>query len=83
VRSAVIITARLSSSRLPRKILADIGGHTVLELLVRRLRLASLPEIMVLTTTTEKEDDELAAAASELGVTVFRGETRDILERWR
>ena len=83
MRSAVIITARLSSSRLPRKILADIGGHTVLELLVRRLRLASLPEIMVLTTTTEKEDDELAAAASELGVTVFRGETRDILERWR
>ena len=34
------ITARLGSSRLPRKMLADLGGRTVLERLVERLRAA-------------------------------------------
>jgi spore coat polysaccharide biosynthesis protein SpsF (cytidylyltransferase family) len=83
MRSATVITARLGSSRLPRKMLADVGGATSLEVLVRRLRHAQRPEMMVLATTAESEDDELAAAATQLGVTVFRGPTNDILERWR
>jgi spore coat polysaccharide biosynthesis protein SpsF len=83
MRTATLITARLGSSRLPRKMLADVGGRTALEVLVARLRTARHPDLMVLATTTEPEDDELVAAAQALGVTVFRGPTNDILERWR
>lgn len=83
MRSALVITARLGSSRLPRKMLADVGGATAFELLVRRLRRARRPDLLLLATTTEIEDDELVAAAEALGVTVFRGPTSDILERWR
>jgi spore coat polysaccharide biosynthesis protein SpsF len=83
MRTAIVITARLGSSRLPRKMLAEVGGRSALEVLVARLRTARRPDLMVLTTTGETEDDELAAAAQALGVTVFRGPTNDILERWR
>jgi spore coat polysaccharide biosynthesis protein SpsF (cytidylyltransferase family) len=83
MRSATVITARLGSSRMPRKMLAEIGGRTMLERLVERLRQATEPDTMLVATTTESEDDELAAAASALGVPVFRGPTRDILVRWR
>jgi spore coat polysaccharide biosynthesis protein SpsF len=82
VRTVALVTARLASSRLPRKALADLGGRPVLQVLVERLRLARRPEAIVLATTTEPEDDELAAFAEQLGIGVHRGETRDILARW-
>ncbi len=83
MRSATLITARLGSSRLPSKMLAEVGGSTALEVLVRRLRTGQRPDMIVLATTAETQDDELAAAAEALAVTVFRGPTSDILERWR
>jgi spore coat polysaccharide biosynthesis protein SpsF (cytidylyltransferase family) len=83
MRSATVVTARLGSSRMPRKMLADLDGQTVLERLVGRLRLANEPDMMLVATTVEPEDDELETAAAALGLTVFRGPTSDILERWR
>jgi spore coat polysaccharide biosynthesis protein SpsF len=83
VRVATVVTARLGSTRLPRKMLAPLRGRTVLELLVERVSLATRPDLMLLATTREPEDDELAAAASALGLPVFRGSTHDILIRWR
>ena len=63
MRSATVVTARLGSSRMPRKMFADLGGQTVLERLVERLRLAIEPDMMLMATTVEAEDDELEAAA--------------------
>ena len=77
-----MITARLGSSRLPRKMLLDLCGRPVLEHVVRRLRLAREPELMILATTRAPDDDELAAVAQALGVAVVRGDTHDILARW-
>lgn len=82
MRSIVLITARLGSSRLPGKMLADLRGRSVLAVLVERLRLAQRPAGMVLATTQEPEDDALEAAARELGLDVYRGETNDVLMRW-
>jgi spore coat polysaccharide biosynthesis protein SpsF len=83
MRVATVVTARLGSSRLPRKMLAPLGGRTVLEQLIRRISLARRPELVVLATTRAPEDDELVELARGLGVEVFRGETQDILVRWR
>ena len=83
MRAVTVITARLASSRLPRKPLVELRGRPVLEHLVDRLRLATRPEAIVLATTREPEDDELEAAARALGIEVFRGATRDVLVRWR
>ena len=59
MRAVTVITARLGSSRLPRKMLADLGGATVLERLVKRVAKAKRPDVVVLATTQEPEDDEL------------------------
>lgn len=83
MRTATVITARLGSTRLPRKLLAPLCGATVLERLVERVALARRPDVIVLATTREPEDDELAATGEALGLTVFRGETQDVLVRWR
>src|SRR5215213_2123633 len=83
MRTVVVITARLGSSRLPGKMLRDLRGRPVLEHVVDRMRLARRPEEIVLATTREPEDDALEAAARELGIAVFRGPTEDVLVRWR
>jgi spore coat polysaccharide biosynthesis protein SpsF len=83
VSTATFITARLGSSRLPRKMLADLEGAPVLEHVVTNLRRARRPDVLALVTTQQPEDDELAAVARDLGVEVFRGDTEDILVRWR
>lgn len=80
--AATLITARLGSSRLPRKPLRTIRGRTILDLLSARVGRASRPERVVLATTELPEDDELAAEAERLGIDVFRGEEDDILARW-
>ena len=83
MRSATVITARLGSSRLSRKMLTPLRGRPVLEHVVERLQLAKRPDVLLLATTSEAQDDELAAAAGRLGVPVFRGASSDILTRWR
>lgn len=80
---ATVITARLGSSRLPGKMLADLNGRPVLEHVVMRVTQASRPDVVLLATTQEPEDDELVAAAERLGVGIFRGSTEDVLVRWR
>lgn len=83
MRTATLLTARLGSSRLPRKMLAPLRGRTVLDHVLDRLGQARRPDLIVLATTREPEDDELAAAAQDRGVEVFRGSTHDIIARWR
>jgi spore coat polysaccharide biosynthesis protein SpsF len=83
MRAGTVITARLGSSRLPRKMLAPLHGRTVLELLTTRVSQACRPDLVLLATTREPEDDELVEAAQALGLQVFRGATHDVLVRWR
>jgi spore coat polysaccharide biosynthesis protein SpsF len=83
VRTATFVTARLGSSRLERKMLADLEGAPVLEHVVANLRRAETPDLLAVVTTTEPQDDELAALATSLGAEVFRGDVEDILVRWR
>jgi spore coat polysaccharide biosynthesis protein SpsF len=83
MKPAIVITARLGSTRLPRKVLTPLRGRSALERLVERLRQARLPESIVLCTSTLPEDDELEALAGDLGIDVFRGDPEDILVRWR
>ena len=71
----------MASSRLPGKVLADVGGVPALTRLVRRLRLARHLDGIVLATTTSGADDALAAWALREGVAVHRGSEEDVLGR--
>jgi spore coat polysaccharide biosynthesis protein SpsF len=75
------IEARMGSSRLPGKVLADLAGEPALTRLLRRVRRAQRLDGIVLATTTEPADDVLEEWANAEGVTVYRGSEGDVLGR--
>lgn len=79
--SVAIVQARMGSSRLPGKVLMDIGGRSVLELLVSRLRRAEVDAVVVATSDTE-QDDAIQRACEDLHVVCVRGSESDVLERF-
>ncbi len=82
LRVNAVIQARLGSTRLPGKVLADLGGLTVLEWVVRACRSAAQIDGVVVATTTEPADDEIVALCQRLGVDVVRGSESDVLSRF-
>jgi spore coat polysaccharide biosynthesis protein SpsF len=77
-----IIQARMGSSRLPGKVLKDIGGAAMLQRVVVRARRARSLGRVVVATTTDPGDDLLAAFCRRQGFPVFRGDPYDVLDRY-
>ena len=76
-----IVEARMTSSRLPGKMMMTIGGRPSLQILVERLRQTpGLAEIVV-ATTHNPSDDSLAELCGQLRVGCFRGSEEDVLGR--
>jgi spore coat polysaccharide biosynthesis protein SpsF len=82
MKIAAIIQARMNSTRLPGKVLMDLGGETVLARVVRRLRRATLVEEIVVATTESEADHAIVRECERLSVRVFRGEENDVLDRY-
>jgi spore coat polysaccharide biosynthesis protein SpsF (cytidylyltransferase family) len=80
---AVIVQARMSSSRLPGKVLKDLGPGNALEMLARRLRRVSEASQVVIATSVGSDDDRIVSAVTELGLPLVRGALDDVLERYR
>jgi spore coat polysaccharide biosynthesis protein SpsF len=78
-----IVQARAGSTRLPGKVLADIGGTPMLAHVIGRVQRAVRPSQVIVATTTEREDDAVDAVARHAGATVFRGAVDDVLDRFR
>lgn len=77
-----IIQARMSSTRLPGKVLRDIGGRTMLACVVRRAQRAVLLDDVIVATTTKPVDDAIVAECERLVTPVFRGDELDVLDRY-
>jgi spore coat polysaccharide biosynthesis protein SpsF len=82
VKSAIFITVRMKSSRLPRKALLEIKGKPVIEHLIDRLKLAKSPDLIVLCTSTHPDDAVLAEIAKRNKIEGFRGSEDDKLDRY-
>ena len=76
-----LVQARTSSTRLPGKVLADIGGEPMLGLLLRRVQQARSVGEVVVATSDRPADDRLEQLGAQLGVRVFRGSLEDVLGR--
>lgn len=81
-RVLVVIQARMGSTRLPGKVLEDLGGIPVLEWVVRGCRAAQRVDEVVVATSTDPRDDAVEEAARALGVGVVRGSEDDVLSRF-
>ena len=77
-----IIQARMSSSRLPGKVLADVAGMPMLGRQVARLRRSRRMGELVLATSDQASDDAVADYAAQLDLTVVRGDLEDVLARF-
>jgi len=77
-----ILQARMSSSRLPGKVLAPISGRPlILRALERIARSARLTGV-VLATSVDASDDPLVEAVEAAGYQVRRGSLQDVLGRF-
>ena len=80
-RTIAIVEARMTSTRLPGKVLKTIAGRPTLEILVERLKAAQTLDAVGIATTGKPTDDPVAALAKRLGVECFRGSEHDVLDR--
>jgi spore coat polysaccharide biosynthesis protein SpsF len=77
-----IIQARLASSRLPGKVLQDLGGQPLLAWVVERSRRAGLLTDVVVATTDDPADDPIAGFCARRGYPFYRGSQFDVLDRF-
>ncbi|MBD3246389.1 MAG: hypothetical protein GF333_05195 [Candidatus Omnitrophica bacterium] len=80
--SAVIIQARTGSTRLPGKVLIEINGEPILDIVISRCCRARLPGRVILATTRRTQDTVLARQARACGIGVYRGAEKDVLARF-
>ena len=77
-----VIQARAGSTRLPGKVLKEIGGKSMLARVVERVKQAKNVDEVVVATTAKKADLAVADAAEKAGAKVFFGSEEDVLERY-
>ena len=81
-RVAIVVQARMGSTRLPGKVLKPIGEETVIGLIIKRLKKSKYAENIIIATTDKEQDDVLVDYCKELNVKVSRGETKNVLRRY-
>jgi spore coat polysaccharide biosynthesis protein SpsF len=77
-----IIQARMSSTRLPGKVMLEICGRPILSHVVQRVREARLVDKVVVATTVHGADDRVLEWCGKNGVQCFRGSLEDVLDRY-
>lgn len=82
MKTIAIIQARMSSQRLPGKVLKKILGKSLLEHLALRLQGSKKLDALVLATSLDPSDDVVEKEARKCGLEVFRGSLEHVLERY-
>ena len=78
----VIIQARMSSTRLPGKVLKTVQGNPILEHLICRLNQSEYIDKVIVATSTHQTDDKIETFCSEKQYSFFRGDLDDVLKRF-
>jgi glutamate-1-semialdehyde 2,1-aminomutase len=82
-RVVAFIQARLTSTRLPNKVLAKIGPWTALELMLKRLEKAkTLNEVVLLIPDTKQNEPLSKYIENELKCPYVMGDEHDVLSRF-
>ena len=77
-----IIQARLNSSRLPSKVMLDLGGKTLLERIYETVSKSKKIDKIIVATSNEETDDIIELKLSTLKIELFRGSLNNVLERF-
>ncbi len=82
MKTLIIVQARMTSTRLPGKVLLPLAGVPMLTRLIERLRRVQRADGIVIATTTNTTDDPIAALCAEQGAPCHRGSEHDVLSRY-
>jgi spore coat polysaccharide biosynthesis protein SpsF len=82
VRVNAVIQARLSSTRLPGKVLRSLGDRSVLAWVIRAAQHVPAFDQVIVATSEAADDDLVADEATRAGVSVVRGPLDDVLSRF-
>jgi spore coat polysaccharide biosynthesis protein SpsF len=77
-----VLQARMTSTRLPGKVLATVLDEPMIGRQIERLRRATSLDGLVVVTSTDPSDDPLVAYLGDLDVEVVRGSLDDVLSRF-
>ncbi len=77
-----IVQARMSSTRLPGKVMREICGRPMLWHVINRLRYVRAIDEIVVATSTHSSDDIISRWCSSEGVASYRGALSDVLSRY-
>lgn len=82
IKTILITQARSGSTRLPGKVLKEIGGKSLLQIHLDRLKKCKKVSEIIVATTVNEEDDIIYDRAIEWGFTASRGSESDVLDRF-
>lgn len=80
--TVAIAQARMSSTRLPGKVLMELNGMPVVDHVLRRIAACELVDAVWVATTVDPSDDVLADHLDGMGVNYVRGSLDDVLDRY-
>ena len=81
-KTAIIIQARVGSSRYPGKILKKISDLPLIEWVIKRVKGSKKIKNIILATTSNKIDDVLVKIAKQNKILIYRGENKNVLNRF-
>lgn len=81
MKIGVIIEARMSSTRLPGKVLLKVKNKTMLEMIIDRINLIKKIKTTIVATTTNKNDDKIVKWCKTKKIDYFRGSEENVLNR--
>lgn len=82
IKTILITQARTGSTRLPGKVLKEIGGRSLLQIHLDRLKKCLKVSEIIVATTNKEEDSEIYNKAIEWGFVASRGSESDVLDRF-
>ena len=80
--TAIIIQARMGSTRFPGKIMKELASKPVLWHVVNRCRKSKMADQVIVATTDNSEDDIVEKFCEENKILCYRGSSENVLERY-
>lgn len=82
MKTVIISQARMTSTRLPGKVLKQVLNKPLLEYHLDRLQRSRLADDVIIATTINESDEPIVDLCKRLGVGIYRGSEHDVLARY-
>jgi len=82
MKIGLIVQARMSSQRLPSKVLTDVNGKPLMQYLLERLKYCASIDQIIVATSENRSDDPIEVFCNEYGVLCLRGPLLNVAKRF-